>query len=149
MPTVLVVDDHEPIRVLCRAHLEQDGMHVIEAADGVQALERARSERPDAVLLDVMLPRLSGWEVAEALRDEPETAGIPIVFISAKTAQWDIAHGFELGGLDYLTKPFEPHALAPLIRTLLERIARGERELVRAERLDAVAARLAETATRS
>jgi DNA-binding response OmpR family regulator len=143
MPTVLVVDDHESIRLLCRTNLERDGIQTMEAADGVEAIERARADRPDAILLDVMLPRLSGWEVAETLRDDPQTAEIPIVFISAKTSLWDIAHGLELGGLDYLTKPFEPEGLAPLIRSLLERIARGERELVRAERLDAVAARLA------
>jgi DNA-binding response OmpR family regulator len=145
MPTVLVVDDHESIRLLCRANLESDGIRTVEAADGVEAVERARAEQPDAILLDVMLPRLSGWEVAETLRDDPQTSDIPIIFISAKSSLWDIAHGLELGGLDYLTKPFDPEALAPLIRSLLERIAHGEREFVRAERLDAVAARLTAT----
>ena len=101
------------------------------------------------ILLDVMLPRLSGWEVAEALRGEPETANLPIIFISAKASVWDIAHGLELGGLDYLTKPFDPSTLAPVIRNLLARIGRGERELVHAERLDAVSARLASTPRKS
>ena len=72
-----------------------------------------------------------------------------IIFISAKASVWDIAHGLELGGLDYLTKPFDPSTLAPVIRNLLARIGRGERELVHAERLDAVSARLASTPRKS
>ena len=132
---VLVIDDEAPIRLLCRVNLEAEGMSVLEAADGPSGLEKARAEAPDVVLLDVMMPGLDGWRVAEELLDDPRTATIPIVFLTARAELRDRARGFDLGGIDYVTKPFNPVDLAPLVRNLLGRVARGERESLRHEKL--------------
>jgi DNA-binding response OmpR family regulator len=132
---VLVIDDEAPIRLLCRVNLEAEGMSVLEAADGPSGLEKARAETPDVVLLDVMMPGLDGWRVAEDLLDDPRTAAIPIVFLTARAELRDRARGIDLGGIDYVTKPFNPVDLAPLVRNLLGRVARGERESLRHEKL--------------
>ncbi len=132
---VLVIDDEAPIRLLCRVNLEAERMEVIEAADGPSGLERAREDLPDVVLLDVMMPGLDGWRVAEELLDDERTASIPIVFLTARAELRDRARGIDLGGVDYVTKPFNPLELAPLVRGLLERVARGEREALRREKL--------------
>ena len=132
---VLVIDDEAPIRLLCRVNLEAEGMSVLEAADGPSGLEKARAEAPDVVLLDVMMPGLDGWRVAEELLDDPRTASIPIVFLTARAELRDRARGIDLGGIDYVTKPFNPVELAPLVRNLLGRVARGERESLRHEKL--------------
>jgi DNA-binding response OmpR family regulator len=132
---VLVVDDDAPIRLLCRVNLEAEGMEVLEASDGADGLELARSTRPDVVLLDVMLPKLDGWRVAEALLEDPETGEIPIVFLTARAELRDQARGLELGGIDYITKPFNPVELADLIRKLLDEVKRGEHRALRSEKL--------------
>jgi DNA-binding response OmpR family regulator len=132
---VLVVDDDAPIRLLCRVNLEAEGMEVIEAADGTDGLEKARSTSPDVVLLDVMLPKLDGWRVAEALLEDPTTGEIPIVFLTARAELRDQARGLELGGIDYITKPFNPVELADVIRELLDRVSRGEHTSLRKEKL--------------
>jgi DNA-binding response OmpR family regulator len=132
---VLVIDDEAPIRLLCRVNLEAEGMQVLEAADGPAGLEKARAEGPDVVLLDVMMPGLDGWRVAEELLDDPSTESIPIVFLTARAELRDRARGIDLGGIDYVTKPFNPVELAPLVRNLLERVERGEREDLRHEKL--------------
>jgi DNA-binding response OmpR family regulator len=132
---VLVIDDESPIRLLCRVNLEAEGMDVLEAADGPSGLEKARAETPDVILLDVMMPGLDGWRVAEELLDDPRTGAIPIVFLTARAELRDRARGIDLGGVDYVTKPFNPVELAPLVRDLLERVARGERDDLRREKL--------------
>jgi DNA-binding response OmpR family regulator len=132
---VLIIDDEAPIRLLCRVNLEAEKMEVLEAEDGPSGLALARSERPDVVLLDVMMPGLDGWGVAEELLDDRETADIPIVFLTARAEFRDRARGLDLGGVDYITKPFNPVELAPLVRRLLERLARGERDELRREKL--------------
>jgi DNA-binding response OmpR family regulator len=132
---VLVIDDEAPIRLLCRVNLEAEGMDVLEAADGPTGLEKARAETPDVVLLDVMMPGLDGWRVAEELLDDPRTEEIPIVFLTARAELRDRARGIDLGGVDYVTKPFNPVELAPLVRGLLDRVARGERDDLRREKL--------------
>jgi DNA-binding response OmpR family regulator len=134
-PRVLVVDDEAPIRLLCRVNLEAEGMTVLEAADGPSGLEAARTERPDVILLDVMMPGLDGWRVAEELLDDPDTRGIPIVFLTARAELRDRARGLDLGGLDYVTKPFNPVDLAPLIREVIARVEGGEREELRRAKL--------------
>jgi DNA-binding response OmpR family regulator len=133
---VLIVDDEAPIRLLCRVNLEAEGMTVSEAADGRTGLERAREELPDVVLLDVMMPGLDGWKVAEKLLEDERTRGIPIVFLTARAEMRDRERGIDLGGIDYVTKPFNPVELASLVTDLLERVARGEREDLRREKLD-------------
>jgi DNA-binding response OmpR family regulator len=134
-PRVLVVDDEAPIRLLCRVNLEAEEMTVLEAADGISGLEAARTERPDVILLDVMMPGLDGWRVAEQLLDDPDTRGIPIVFLTARAELRDRARGLDLGGLDYVTKPFNPVELAALIRDVIARVEGGERDELRRTKL--------------
>jgi len=133
--TVLVIDDERPIRLLCRVNLEAEGMSVLEAADGPTGLELARTELPSVILLDVMMPGLDGWKVAEELLDDERTRGIPIIFLTARAELRDRARGLDVGGIDYVTKPFNPIELASLVRDLLERVARGERDELRREKL--------------
>jgi DNA-binding response OmpR family regulator len=143
MPTtVLVIDDEAPIRLLCRVNLEAEGMDVLEAADGPSGLEKARSETPDVILLDVMMPGLDGWRVAEELLDDQRTESIPIVFLTARAELRDRARGLDLGGLDYVTKPFNPVELATQLRSLLRRVELGEREDMRREKLSDLRAML-------
>src|SRR5246500_5455019 len=132
---VLVIDDEAPIRLLCRVNLEAEGIAVLEAADGTAGLDLARDEQPDVVLLDVMMPGLDGWRVAEELLEDDRTRGIPIIFLTARAEFRDRARGLDIGGVDYVTKPFNPLARAPLVRELLDRTARGERDELRGEKL--------------
>ena len=132
---VLVIDDESPIRLLCRINLEAEGMEVLEAANGPSGLDTARAARPDVILLDVMMPGLDGWHVAEELLDDDRTEEIPIVFLTARAELRDRARGIDLGGVDYVTKPFNPVELAPLVRELLARVERGERDDLRREKL--------------
>src|SRR5215210_2811126 len=135
MTRVLVIDDEAPIRLLCRVNLEAEGMSVLEASDRPSGLEAARADTPDVILLDVMMPGLDGWGVAEALLEDEETAEIPIVFLTARAEFRDRARGLDIGGVDYITKPFNPVELAPLVRALLQRLERGERDELRREKL--------------
>ena len=132
---VLIVDDEAPIRLLCRVNLEAEQMQVLEAGDGPTGLEAARREKPDVILLDVMMPGLDGWRVAEELLEDPATSSIPIVFLTARAELRDRARGLDLGGLDYITKPFNPVDLAPMIRELIQRVEGGEREELRRAKL--------------
>ena len=132
---VLVIDDEAPIRLLCRVNLEAEGMEVLEASDGPSGLEEARREKPDVILLDVMMPALDGWRVAEKLLDEDSTRDIPVIFLTARAEFRDRARGLDIGGVDYVTKPFNPLELAELVRDLLGRIERGERDDLRREKL--------------
>jgi len=134
MTRVLVIDDEAPIRLLCRVNLEAEGMEVLEASDGPSGLEVARGERPDVVLLDVMMPGLDGWRVAEELLEDVRTNGIPIIFLTARAEFRDRARGLDIGGVDYVTKPFNPLELAPLVDQLLDRIEKGERDEAQAQR---------------
>jgi DNA-binding response OmpR family regulator len=132
---VLVIDDEAPIRLLCRVNLEAEGMKVLEAEDGPSGVARAKRDRPDVILLDVMMPGLDGWRVAEELLDDPGTREIPIVFLTARAEFRDRARGLDIGGVDYVTKPFNPVELAPLVRGLLGRLERGERDELRREKI--------------
>jgi len=135
MTRVLIIDDEAPIRLLCRVNLEAEQMEVIDAGDGPTGLEKARSEEPDVILLDVMMPGLDGWQVAEALLDDERTRSIPIIFLTARAEIRDRARGLDLGGIDYVTKPFNPVELAPLVRELIHRVHQGERDDVRREKI--------------
>ena len=99
---------------------------------------------PDVILLDVMMPGLDGWGVAEALLESEETADIPIIFLTARAEFRDRARGLDIGGVDYITKPFNPVELAPLVRALLDRLERGERDELRSEKLAELRALMAE-----
>jgi DNA-binding response OmpR family regulator len=135
MARVLVIDDEGPIRLLCRVNLEAAGMEVTEAQDGVAGVEAARAQHPDVILLDVMMPGMDGWEVFGELLKDPATAKIPIVFLTARAELRDQARGLELGGVDYVTKPFSPLDLAPLVNDLIERVEHGDVQERRRERL--------------
>jgi len=133
--SVLVIDDEAPIRLLCRVNLEAEGMTVLEAADGPTGLQVARDHDPSVILLDVMMPGLDGWQVAEELLDDPATRGIPIIFLTARAELRDKARGLDVGGIDYVTKPFNPIELASLVQDLVDRLRAGERDDLRREKL--------------
>jgi CheY-like chemotaxis protein len=132
-PLVLLVDDERSIRTICRVNLEGDGLAVTEAADGAEALEQIAQKRPSLVLLDVMMPSVDGWSVAEQLAAADETRDVPVVFLSARAAHEDRLRAQELGAVGYVVKPFDPLELAGLLRDVLERIERGEREQLNRE----------------
>jgi DNA-binding response OmpR family regulator len=117
--TVLVVDDEQTLRETLAEALEQEGLRVVTAADGREALERFRAERPDLVLLDLMLPQLSGIEVCRIMRRE---SAVPIVMLTAKDGEIDKVVGLELGADDYVTKPFSLRELMARIRSQLRRM---------------------------
>jgi DNA-binding response OmpR family regulator len=108
---------------------------VLEAADGFAGVEAARAERPDVILLDVMMPGMDGWQVAERLVEDDTTNQIPLIFLTARAELRDRARGLELGGVDYITKPFNPVELASVVEQLLERVRRGERDQLRREKI--------------
>lgn len=130
---VLLVDDERAIRTVCRVNLEGDGMAVLEAGDGEEALELVRTERPSLVLLDVMMPHLDGWTAAARLLRDPETRDVPVVFLSARAAKEDRIRAQELGAVGYVVKPFDPLELGAIVRDVLDRIGRGEREQLNRE----------------
>lgn len=132
---VLVVDDERSMRLLCRVNLPLSGFEVEEAEDGEAAVERAREQEFDLVLLDVMMPGMSGFEVAGRLRNDPRTADLPFVFLSARADEEDIRRGFEVGAADYITKPFDPLQLGDHLNTVLHAIESGQGERLRLARL--------------
>jgi CheY-like chemotaxis protein len=117
---VLVVEDDDVIRQLITVNLELEGFEVVPAIDGQDALEKIAAVKPDVITLDVMMPRLDGWATAETLREDPETAGIKIVLLSARAQGADLQHGQRIGVDAYLTKPFDPDELIEVIRRLAE-----------------------------
>jgi DNA-binding response OmpR family regulator len=119
MPTrVLVVEDDDVIRQLITVNLELEGFDVLTAVDGQEALDRIAEIAPDVVTLDVMMPRLEGWETATRLRENPDTAHIRVVLLSARAQDADLRHGERIGVDAYLTKPFDPDELVTIIRNL-------------------------------
>jgi two-component system alkaline phosphatase synthesis response regulator PhoP len=133
---VLIVDDEEAIRLVCRVNLRSAGFDTLEASDGEAALALARAERPDLILLDIMLPAVDGWRVAAELGASEETREIPIVFLSARAELADAQRAHELGGVGYITKPFDAAALPDVVAHTIDRLRRGEREAVRREWLE-------------
>ena len=119
--TVLLVDDDPVILKLLEVNFEMEGFQVVRAADGFEGLARARAVLPDIVVLDVMMPRMTGYEVAKALRENVATAHIPIIFVTARAQSSDVERGLELGVDDYVTKPFDPLDLIARVNTLLAR----------------------------
>ncbi len=117
---VLVVDDDASIRRLLEVALTTEGLQVQTARHGQEGLEAALVEPPGLILLDVMMPVLDGWGMAEALAQNPRTAGVPVVFLSARTQDADIARGRELGAVAYVTKPFDLADLCELVHELLD-----------------------------
>jgi CheY-like chemotaxis protein len=117
---VLIVDDEPDIRRIAKLGLSRvGGMEVVEAANGAEALVRAKADKPDAVLLDVMMPGLDGPSTLARLREDPATSGIPVVFLTAKAIAAELERLKVLGAAGVLTKPFDPLALARELRALL------------------------------
>ena len=119
MPKVLIADDQPNMRRLVRLTLESDAFEILEAPDGDAALEVARAERPDLLFLDWTMPGLAGVDVCRALRDDPATAGMRIVMLTARTQPSDRDHAAAMGADDYITKPFSPIALLEKVRDVL------------------------------
>ncbi len=124
-PTILVVEDEAPLMTLLRYNLEKQGFKVEEAADGQEALLRVSEGRPDLVLLDWMLPSLSGLEVCRQLRRRPATRDLPIIMVTARTEDQDAVRALDTGADDYIAKPFTVEALLARIRALLRRSGPG------------------------
>lgn len=121
MPKILVVDDEESIVELIKFSLEREGYEVITARDGLTALERARAEQPELVVLDVMLPGKNGLDVCRALGQESATRHIPVIMVSARSEEVDRILGLEMGADDYISKPFSPRELAARVKARLRR----------------------------
>ncbi|NPV26596.1 MAG: response regulator transcription factor [Firmicutes bacterium] len=127
---ILVVDDEKKIAEVVRAYLEHDGFEVLVAYDGKTAVEMARAERPDLVVLDLMLPGKSGEEVCQILRAESEVA---ILMLTAKNSETSLIHGLNLGADDYMSKPFSPRELVARVRAVLRRTkakGKGDHEVL-------------------
>ena len=120
-PTILVVEDEPDIRKLVQYHLAQEHYKVVEAEDGEKALKSVQKDKPNLVILDLMLPGLSGLEVCKLLRDRPDTARVPILMLTAKAGEADRVIGLEMGADDYLPKPFSPREMIARVRALLRR----------------------------
>jgi CheY-like chemotaxis protein len=115
---VLVVDDDDVIRQLISVNLELEGFEVHTAVDGQDCLDRVKDVRPTVVTLDIMMPRMDGWEAAARLRADPETANIKVVLLSARAQEADLRRGDRIGVDAYLTKPFDPDVLVETVRRL-------------------------------
>jgi CheY-like chemotaxis protein len=115
---VLVVDDDDVIRQLITVNLELEGFEVTTATDGQDCLDKVKSIDPAVITLDIMMPRLDGWEAASRLRADPETAGIKVVLLSARAQEADLQRGDRIGVDAYLTKPFDPDELIATVRRL-------------------------------
>jgi DNA-binding response OmpR family regulator len=122
---VLVVDDDEVIRHLIEVNLTLEGFEVITAVDGQDCLDKAALVKPDVITLDVMMPRLDGWVTATQLRNNPETAGIKVVLITARAQEDDRNRGEQIGVDAYLTKPFDPAEMIRVVRALAEASGSG------------------------
>ncbi len=118
---ILVADDDEDILSLVRIRLERAGYRVVSAQNGEEALQLARRERPSLAVLDVMMPRLDGYGVLQALREDPELAGTPVLMLSARVHAEDVGRGLDAGADDYLPKPFRADRLLEVVQQLLER----------------------------
>jgi two-component system alkaline phosphatase synthesis response regulator PhoP/two-component system response regulator VicR len=119
---ILVCDDERHIVRLIQVNLERKGYQVITAYDGKEGLEKVRSEKPDLLVLDVMMPYMDGFEVLKSLRREPETESLPVIMLTAKAQDKDVFEGYHYGADMYLTKPFNPMELVSFV----ERIARAQ-----------------------
>lgn len=134
MARVLVIDDEPDVLLLCRVNLQHAGHDVLEASDGERGLERAKDQRPDAIVLDLMLPALDGYGVLSALQSDENTRDIPVLVLTAKAQREDRVRCWEEGASEYMTKPFSPSALSSALTQLIEMSA-AQRDERRAETL--------------
>lgn len=126
--TILIVDDEEPIRQLIMYNLEREGFKTLQACNAMKAVDKARSENIDLIILDLMLPDMSGLDVCRILKNDAKTSCIPIVMVTAKTEDADIVYGLELGAEDYITKPFSPKVLVARVKSVLRRVQQNKED---------------------
>lgn len=120
-PVVLVADDDDDIRDLVAFRLDRAGYEVLRAGDGQQALDLAKEHVPDLAVLDVMMPKLTGYDVTRELRADAATSRIPVILLTARVQEADVARGFEAGADDYVKKPFSPQELKARVQAVLGR----------------------------
>jgi CheY-like chemotaxis protein len=120
MAKILIAEDERDIRDLISFTLRYAGHEVIATADGAEAVDAARRERPALVLMDVRMPRMTGYEACEIIKSDPELAHIPVVFLSAKGQEAEVRTGLEAGATEYILKPFAPDQLAAKIQSILD-----------------------------
>ncbi len=125
MSRILVVDDDKKIVRLVRSYLEQAGYQVLTAYDGETALHTIRREKPDLVVLDLMLPDQDGWEITRLVRSEASLADLPVIMLTARVEDTDKIVGLELGADDYISKPFNPREVVARVRAVLRRVGSG------------------------
>lgn len=118
---ILVADNDEDILTLVAFRLERQGYEVLVARDGAEALERARQELPDLCVLDVMMPKLTGYDVTRELRADPRTQDVPVILLTARVQEADVRSGFDAGADDYVRKPFSPQELRERVAAALEK----------------------------
>ena len=123
--SILIVDDEKQLVSLVKLHMEMAGYEVLTASDGERALAIGREENPDLIILDLMLPKIDGWEVCKRLRAELKIGGIPVIMLTARTDTEDKLKGFESGADDYVTKPFSPRELVARVKRVLARAENG------------------------
>jgi two-component system alkaline phosphatase synthesis response regulator PhoP len=135
---ILIVEDEKDIVKMLEYNLKKEGFRTSSANDGEEGLERARSEHPDLIILDLMLPRMDGLEVCKSLKSDNKTAGIPIIMLTAKAREADKVVGLELGADDYVTKPFSPRELQARVKAVLRRVKEKsvEKEILRVGELE-------------
>jgi CheY-like chemotaxis protein len=119
MVKILIAEDERDIRELISLTLEFAGYEIVSVQNGAEAVEQAVATRPDLILLDVRMPKMTGYAACEALKTSPETKDIPVVFISAKGQEAEIRQAMEVGAIGYILKPFSPDDLAALVKRLL------------------------------
>ena len=120
MARILVVDDEPHIAKLISFSLEKAGHEITSASDGLTAITLARDEQPELILMDVMMPLMTGYEAVEKLKEDPETAEIPVIMLSAKSQQYEKERGIESGAAHYICKPFTPRELVEQVSEFLE-----------------------------
>ena len=122
---ILIVDDEKQLVSLVRLHMEMSGYEVLSASDGEEALAVAKRDKPDLMILDLMLPKIDGWEVCKRLRTESKAGNIPVIMLTARSETEDKLKGFECGADDYITKPFSPRELVARVKRVLARAEKG------------------------
>jgi len=125
---ILIVEDEKDILHLVKLYLDKEGFRTVTATTGTDGLKCAKQDKPDLIVLDLMLPEIDGLEVCKRLRTGPETAMVPIIMLTAKAEESDTVIGLELGADDYVTKPFSPKALVARVKALFRRLDRNQQD---------------------
>jgi DNA-binding response OmpR family regulator len=123
MTKILIAEDERDIRELVAFSLQFGGFEVVQTANGAEAVERAPVEKPDLILMDVRMPKMTGYEACRALKAMPELRDVPVVFLSAKGQESEIQTGLEAGAEEYILKPFAPDELVKQVKGVLDRVA--------------------------